>query len=205
MLVALAFFANAFSHPVFPQTRQRRSLAAERELVKRLQLQSLLQHLEGSDSDLNFAAALDEEYRKRAAERDVNFSDNIRSKDASKSQATNTERPGQDKRSSMDKRESKDAPIPWDIVNRNVPFNAPANANSLNKRGAPCRRRRSVDGDIEKRHLKTPPGQGLVPQYNLYDEICQDSQPVEVVKIKKLIVEDGIIRDNDIIEPSMLH
>ncbi len=193
----------AISQPIFEKTKNRRSLSSQRELVKRLQLQTLLKHLEGKDSDLNFAAALDEYFHKREAESEVQFPERVKSEITSEISEAIAQR---ETKTAKEKRDDAlQSNINWDIVNRNVPFGAPRNENSLSKRGAPCRKRRSVDNDVEKRHLKTPPGEGLVPQYNLYDEICEDSQPVEVVKIKKLIVEDGIIKDNDIIEPSMLH
>eukprot|EP00794_Sanderia_malayensis_P009490 gene9490-10482_t len=213
IFVLITLHATAFSHPIL-----RRSLSTQRELVKRLQLQSILKHLEGKDSDLSFAAALDEEFRKRAAERDVQFPPPTEAKTAFITRDTaasnedlqedNSPRQTRSTTNENDKANVGKSNIDWDIVNRNVPFNVPpVNKNSLSKRGAPCRKKRSlseVEGGRERRSLKTPPGQGLVPQYNLYEEICEDSQPVEVVKIKKLIVEDGVIRDNDIVEPSML-
>lgn len=227
------------SYPVFVKAKSRRNLSSQRELVKRLQLQSMLKQLQGSDSDLSFAAALDEQYRKRAAENDifvpnknapkfpivgpteihakrsVNLGDlpekyrfvpnRLKADIEPKMKMVEPEDHG--KRSLKEGTESYNSQpkLSWDIINRNVPLNAPPKQNSFNKRGAPCRKRRSADDIIiKKRHLKTPPGKGLVPQYNLYDEICEDSQPVEIVKIKKLIVEDGIIKDNDIVELSML-
>ncbi|XP_012555851.2 uncharacterized protein LOC105844140 [Hydra vulgaris] len=73
----------------------------------------------------------------------------------------------------------------------------------LEKRAnTPCRRKREIL--LNKRSLDTPHGEGLVPAYGIYDEMCEDSLPVEVVKIDKLVVEDGVIKDQNIIEKAML-
>jgi len=139
--------------------------------------------------------------------------------------------------------------IPWDIVRRQVPFDAlikrnnkpniitktPNDINKLqndinnlqndiNKRQniepnkLPCKRKRSVQEQplsnghlhpkegiaLEKRDLNSQPGNGIVPGYSMYDELCEDAQPVEVVKIDRLVVENGIIKDQNIIEKAMM-
>ncbi|XP_057306938.1 uncharacterized protein LOC130645092 [Hydractinia symbiolongicarpus] len=108
--------------------------------------------------------------------------------------------------------------IPWDIVRRQVPFDALITRNKARvenknlqseayfnkKNSSPCRRKRDTSHvSAFKRNVNTPVGEGIVPAYNMYDELCEDSQPVEVVKIKKLVVEDGVIRDQNIIEKAM--
>ena len=106
----------------------------------------------------------------------------------------------------------------WDMIRQQVPFEAILKQNAeafkpkqgdsknnnefLEKRAnTPCRRKREVF--INKRSLDTPHGEGLVPAYGIYDEMCEDALPVEVVKIDKLVVEDGVIKDQNIIEKAM--
>ena len=163
-----------------------RSVVDPRELVKRLQLQSMLSALGTNDVNIYSSRKANPIHEKRESEN----SNEIENSDAV---------------SLIKDKENTISKLSWDIIRRNVPARKPANNNLVHKRGAPCRKRRSIERDErEKRHLKTPPGQGIVPAYDMYSEQCEDDQPVEIVKIKKLIVEDGVIRDNDIIEQSML-
>lgn len=110
--------------------------------------------------------------------------------------------------------------IPWDIVKKQVPFHALLNHNIEQKPGerarrnnpfnsadlTRCRRKRGDDNaenDIVRRNLKTPAGEGILPAVGMQGELCEDTQPVEVVKIEKLVIEDGVIRDQNIIEKAM--
>ena len=179
--------------PLISSFKVKRGLAS-RAKVKELQLQSMLKSLEKEDDDMySFFYP-----RSDTVKRDVEGSP-VDNRDLTKLFGEH---------------------IPWDIVRRQVPFDALIKRNKkesedskmqneafLDKKDStPCRRKRSTTDDkvTNKRNLKTPPGEGIIPAYNIYDDICEDSQPVEVVKIKKLIVEDGIIKDQNIIEKSML-
>ena len=181
----------------------RRELTSQRELVRKLQLQSMYGK---PDYDLTAAAFLDRDFRKRSAERDVTFnalSKQERLDQFFSMQENNQDKMKQQKRSADGQDSQTKANSPGEERSKVfVPFADNSNANEKSK--TPCRQKRSLeDGGekkMEKRHLKTPPGQGLVPQYNMYDDLCEDNQPVQVVKIKSLVIKDGVIRENDISE-----
>ena len=121
-----------------------------------------------------------------------------------------------------------DEHIPLEILQTQVPFSAliksKKNSNNeiehsdnVNKRESepsffdkqfnslPCRKKRAITDlkKTDKRGLKTPVGEGIFPSYSMYDELCEDAQPVEVVKIDRLVVQNGIIKDQNIIEKAM--
>eukprot|EP00795_Rhopilema_esculentum_P005951 gene5951-11304_t len=191
----------SFAIPLPDRMKLRRELTSQREMVRRLQLQSIFGPAEKFDSDLTAAALLDKDFQKRSVEGDVSLPALTRHESFDQFFALQEQREGagkQQKRSADGGDESSQ-----EKSKVFVPFSG--NGNGLGRSKIPCRQKRSVDGDDatntkEKRHLKTPPGEGLVPQYNMYDELCEDSQPVKVVKIKSLIIKDGVIRDNDITE-----
>ena len=182
----------------------RRELTSQRELVRKLQLQSIFRNSDRRDYDLTAAAFLDKDFQKRSAERDVTFPS--LSREESFDQFFDMQERSQES-SKQQKRSTEENNLQQDISSEEkskitVPF-VDRSSKDANAR-APCRQKRSLedkDGMArEKRHLKTPPGQGLVPQYNMYDELCEDNQPVKVVKIKSLVIKDGVIRENDISE-----
>jgi len=105
--------------------------------------------------------------------------------------------------------------IPWDITRSQVPFQTLIRRNTLQKkipivkREAPCaRKKRSIkeviNTNTEPRALTSSTGEGIVPAINMYNELCEDSQPVQIVKIDKLVIENGVIRDQNIIQKAML-
>ena len=168
---------------------------ASRAKVKELQLQTMLKTLEKKDDLYSFFYP-----RPETVKRDTEDKSPVDNRDLTKLFGEH---------------------IPWDIVRRQVPFDALIKSNKKRSEGSklqneafldkkdssPCRRKRNTSDDKvngSKRNLNTPHGEGIVPEFNMYDELCEDSQPVEVVKINRLIVEDGVIRDQNIIEKAML-
>ena len=189
----------------------RRELTSQRELVRRLQLQSFFRQSDGPD--LHAAALLDRDFQKRSIEGDVSLPSLSREErfDQFFNIQEQNERLMKQRKRSAEGQDSlpegqENAPAQEETSeSRNkifVPFTE--NKSVQGRSNVPCRRKRSSDENvtdrISKRHLNTPPGEGLVPQYNMYDELCEDSQPVKVVKIKTLVIKDGVIRDNDISE-----
>ena len=204
IIISLAKEISAMYLP--NRMKLRRELTSQRELVRKLQLQSMYGNSGKLGYDLTAAALLDKDFRKRSAERDLYFSSLSKQERFDQffaMQEHNEEKSKQQKRSadgqdsnSLEKNSSEERSKVF------VPF--PDNSNAIDKSKTPCRQKRSLGDETEttreKRHLKTPPGEGLVPQYNMYDELCEDNQPVEVVKIKSLVIKDGVIRENDISE-----
>ena len=184
----------------------RRELTSQRELVRRLQLQSMYGNSGKLDYDLTAAALLDKDFRKRSTERDLSLSSLSKQERLDQFfslQEHNDEKSKQQKRSTDGQDSSSQESTSSEEKSKIfVPF--PDNNDANDKSKTPCRQKRSLGDEVEttkeKRHLKTPPGEGLVPQYNMYDELCEDNQPVKVVKIKSLVIKDGVIRENDISE-----
>ena len=184
----------------------RRELTSQRELVRRLQLQSMYGNSGKLDYDLTAAALLDKDFRKRSTERDLSLSSLSKQERLDQFfslQEHNDEKSKQQKRSTDGQDSSSQESTSSEEKSKIfVPF--PDNSDANDKSKTPCRQKRSLGDEVEttkeKRHLKTPPGEGLVPQYNMYDELCEDNQPVKVVKIKSLVIKDGVIRENDISE-----
>ena len=184
----------------------RRELTSQRELVRKLQLQSMYGNSGKLNYDLTAAALLDKDFRKRSAEGDISFSSLSKQERLDQFfllQERNEEKSKQRKRSTDGQDSGNQEDTSSDEKSKIfLPFADNSNANDKSK--TPCRQKRSLGDEEEvtkeKRHLKTPPGEGLVPQYNVYDELCEDNQPVKVVKIKSLVIKDGVIRENDISE-----
>jgi len=185
----------------------RRELTSQREQVRRLQLQSMYGSSGKLDYDLTAAALLDKDFRKRNAEQDISLSSLSKQErlDQFFSLQEHSEEGSKQRKRSTDGEESSSKEEGTSVEGKSrifVPFAGNSNANDKSK--TPCRQKRSLEDGIEmirgKRHLKTPPGQGLVPQYNMYDELCENNQPVKIVKIKSLVIKDGVKKENDISE-----
>ena len=89
--------------------------------------------------------------------------------------------------------------MPWDIVKRQVPFKDLLERNSVSKI-APMNVHSSSEKGVGGGGWRTLEKRGLLrPSEDVNEEV----QPVEIVKIKKLVIQDGIIRDQNIVEKAM--
>jgi len=203
--------------PILLGRSQKMAMIASREKVRKLQLQTMLADIEKSEEELKTM-------RKRSVADDENVLERVTRESESNIESQNFNRLFNDPWDIAHRQ------VPFDtLIKRNKIASLIKNNKKIHREASPqtndndenlltpCRhkrRRRDIFNNTNnsttnnthghKRSVVSPEADGLVPGYNIYDELCEDAQPVEIVKIHKLSVEDGVIRDADIIEKRLL-